>query len=339
MPCADLCSLETDPEIISPGEEPSQDFCAAPSDWNVAYHGTERHPTNLLLIGGDMGLEQWTLATSPEPSPSDWRSSDRQLDSDQDISQVSPSTIPNSLRPWLDAQIEAAARRILSERCTPSSFRSSSPTPCTPAVTGRRRSSHTHAHSPNPDTQSLRCWDHSDCNGRKFSTHGNLVRHKRERAQQLAKVYCPKCGANFSRTTARDKHILNQSCSRVRRHSNGRLRPSIAKLLALPMEKIDTINGLDSSSTGPGDSNGDQDPGLLADEPAVWEQIMADDMISGDLLDCDWNNCPPLPGEDDATMYSLLSVVGAAGEEEEGKKSEGKKTGDSHLSCALMDEL
>lgn len=69
------------------------------------------------------------------------------------------------------------------------------------------------------------CWDH-DCNGRVFSSWSNLRRHQRERASQAPKCYCPRCGAHFSRTTARNQHLTNMSCKRIRRYSNGRVRPS-----------------------------------------------------------------------------------------------------------------
>lgn len=77
---------------------------------------------------------------------------------------------------------------------------------------------------------SQRCWEHG-CNGRRFSTRGNFVRHQKERANRGTKVLCPACGAIFSRTTARDKHLINQSCGRIRRYSNGRIRPLFARAL------------------------------------------------------------------------------------------------------------
>lgn len=73
------------------------------------------------------------------------------------------------------------------------------------------------------------CWDH-DCNGKVFSSWSNLRRHQRERASQAPKCYCPRCGAHFSRTTARNQHLANMSCKRIRRYSNGRVRPSTQKI-------------------------------------------------------------------------------------------------------------
>ncbi|KAI2640638.1 hypothetical protein GGS26DRAFT_539112 [Hypomontagnella submonticulosa] len=83
------------------------------------------------------------------------------------------------------------------------------------------------------DDSSTRCWEHG-CNGRRFSTRGNLVRHQREKAKRDVKAYCFNCGAFFTRTTARDKHIINQSCGRIRRYSNGRIRPLFARSMGLP---------------------------------------------------------------------------------------------------------
>lgn len=56
-----------------------------------------------------------------------------------------------------------------------------------------------------------RCWDHG-CNGRQFSTFSNLLRHQREKSGQAAKATCPNCGAEFTRTTARNGHLLHDKC-------------------------------------------------------------------------------------------------------------------------------
>ncbi|KAI2629622.1 hypothetical protein GGR54DRAFT_271352 [Hypoxylon sp. NC1633] len=82
------------------------------------------------------------------------------------------------------------------------------------------------------DDTSTRCWEHG-CNGRRFSTRGNLVRHQKEKAKREVKAYCFNCGAFFTRTTARDKHVINQSCGRIRRYSNGRIRPLFARSMGL----------------------------------------------------------------------------------------------------------
>lgn len=62
------------------------------------------------------------------------------------------------------------------------------------------------------------CWEHG-CNGREFSTFSNLLRHQREKSGTAAKSYCPKCGAEFTRTTARNGHLAHEKCSKQRRSS------------------------------------------------------------------------------------------------------------------------
>lgn len=60
-----------------------------------------------------------------------------------------------------------------------------------------------------------RCWEHG-CNGRQFSTFSNLLRHQREKSGQAAKASCPNCGAEFTRTTARNGHLLHDKCKQRR---------------------------------------------------------------------------------------------------------------------------
>ncbi|KAH8747288.1 hypothetical protein F5883DRAFT_698462, partial [Diaporthe sp. PMI_573] len=55
------------------------------------------------------------------------------------------------------------------------------------------------------------CWEHG-CNGRQFYTCSNLRRHQREKSEQAPKFSCPKCGAEFTRMTARNGHLKRQSC-------------------------------------------------------------------------------------------------------------------------------
>ncbi|KAK4206291.1 hypothetical protein QBC37DRAFT_301076 [Rhypophila decipiens] len=55
------------------------------------------------------------------------------------------------------------------------------------------------------------CWEHG-CNGRQFSTFGNLLRHQREKSGQATKATCPECGAEFTRTTARNGHLMDGKC-------------------------------------------------------------------------------------------------------------------------------
>ncbi|KAL1303325.1 hypothetical protein AAFC00_006727 [Neodothiora populina] len=75
--------------------------------------------------------------------------------------------------------------------------------------------SHVRVINPKPKPQ---CWDHG-CNGREFSTFSNLLRHQREKSGTAAKSYCPKCGAEFTRTTARNGHLAHEKCSKQRRTS------------------------------------------------------------------------------------------------------------------------
>ncbi|KAG9248448.1 hypothetical protein BJ878DRAFT_488344 [Calycina marina] len=55
------------------------------------------------------------------------------------------------------------------------------------------------------------CWEHG-CNGRTFSTFSNLLRHQREKSGQATKSSCPNCGAEFTRTTARNGHMAHEKC-------------------------------------------------------------------------------------------------------------------------------
>ena len=55
------------------------------------------------------------------------------------------------------------------------------------------------------------CWEHK-CNGRRFSSFSNLLRHQRESSGQTAKSTCPKCNAEFTRPTARNNHLLHNKC-------------------------------------------------------------------------------------------------------------------------------
>lgn len=64
------------------------------------------------------------------------------------------------------------------------------------------------------------CWEHG-CNGRTFSTFSNLLRHQREKSGTAAKAQCPKCHAEFTRTTARNGHMSHDKCKpRARKPSD-----------------------------------------------------------------------------------------------------------------------
>ncbi|KAI4150102.1 MAG: hypothetical protein LQ340_004264 [Diploschistes diacapsis] len=62
-----------------------------------------------------------------------------------------------------------------------------------------------------PPRDRPQCWDHG-CNGREFSTFSNLLRHQREKSGTASKAYCPRCGAEFTRTTARNGHMEHGKC-------------------------------------------------------------------------------------------------------------------------------
>lgn len=77
-----------------------------------------------------------------------------------------------------------------------------------------------HPHNQNLSTEPVRvvqsrpkpqCWEHG-CNGRQFSTFSNLLRHQREKSGVASKSMCPKCGAEFTRTTARNGHMAHEKC-------------------------------------------------------------------------------------------------------------------------------
>ncbi|CZS91226.1 uncharacterized protein RAG0_01951 [Rhynchosporium agropyri] len=55
------------------------------------------------------------------------------------------------------------------------------------------------------------CWEHG-CDGRQFSTFSNLLRHQREKSGAAQKSSCPNCGAEFTRTTARNGHMAHDKC-------------------------------------------------------------------------------------------------------------------------------
>lgn len=106
------------------------------------------------------------------------------------------------------------------------------------------------------------CWDHRSCNGREFSSRSNLLRHQKEKSKRKAASassdggsatsshqsspiedgrsgdkkdpMCLLCGAVFTRNSARNTHLANQSCNRIRRYSNGRTRPSKVPLANNP---------------------------------------------------------------------------------------------------------
>lgn len=61
------------------------------------------------------------------------------------------------------------------------------------------------------DRERPQCWDHG-CSGRQFSTFSNLLRHQREKMGPSQCFNCHRCGAEFTRKTARDGHLAHDYC-------------------------------------------------------------------------------------------------------------------------------
>ena len=77
-----------------------------------------------------------------------------------------------------------------------------------------------------PETPSKpQCWDHG-CNSRQLSTFSNLLRHQREKSGSSTKSVCHRCGAEFTRKTARDGHLARDKC---KQRDSGRLAPGESK--------------------------------------------------------------------------------------------------------------
>ena len=69
------------------------------------------------------------------------------------------------------------------------------------------------------DGTTLRCWDHG-CNGRTFSTSGNLRRHLKEQRDRSKNWVCYYCGRGFSRSTACRSHIKRATCQKASSHKS-----------------------------------------------------------------------------------------------------------------------
>ena len=63
-------------------------------------------------------------------------------------------------------------------------------------------------------TPKPQCWDH-ECNGRRFSSVSNLLRHCREKDGIAIKVTCPYCQTRFTRSTAMNSHLNRGKCKGV----------------------------------------------------------------------------------------------------------------------------
>jgi hypothetical protein len=75
--------------------------------------------------------------------------------------------------------------------------------------------------------QDLRCFDHG-CDGRRFSSIGNLVRHQKEQSRGLSarRYKCPYCDQTFTRSTARNVHLSRGRCGGVNTIHNGNNNPN-----------------------------------------------------------------------------------------------------------------
>ena len=57
----------------------------------------------------------------------------------------------------------------------------------------------------------IQCFQHG-CGGRRFSSLGNYVRHIREKSGSAKRFVCKTCGQNFTRSTAKNKHVREARC-------------------------------------------------------------------------------------------------------------------------------
>ncbi|MCJ1350992.1 MAG: hypothetical protein MMC33_000974 [Icmadophila ericetorum] len=120
-----------------------------------------------------------------------------------------PQQVPTQVPPSLIYPPYTGDRRSPNPRpsLSPHPESSSQQRPISPKIIDQRR-------------EKPQCFEHG-CNGREFSTFSNLLRHQREKSGTAAKSYCPHCGAEFTRTTARNGHMEHGKC-KPRRTSDDR---------------------------------------------------------------------------------------------------------------------
>ncbi|KAI4231725.1 MAG: hypothetical protein L6R40_007646 [Gallowayella cf. fulva] len=175
--------------MLGVGEDmgPSIDFLAAPST------------SSSYELGGSSGYAR-TSSTSSAPYLSGVSGSSNPYGPSYTSSYGVGDIGTHSLYP-------SPSARLPSNVSTSGSYRTSRQPSLAPSI------------SPNPD-DSIRivenprkpqCFDHG-CNGRQFSTFSNLLRHQREKSGTATKSYCPRCGAEFTRTTARNGHMAHDKC-------------------------------------------------------------------------------------------------------------------------------
>ena len=131
--------------------------------------------------------------------------------------------IQQVMAPAVRAQVEYIPRKHLSSLYLPNLAKSlqSAPNPGLPSTSlypsGGYRGRGGSVAPSNPEPVVLeapkkpQCWDHG-CNGRQFSTFSNLLRHQREKSGTSQKSTCHRCGAEFTRKTARDGHLAHDKC-------------------------------------------------------------------------------------------------------------------------------
>ncbi|KAK3939619.1 hypothetical protein QBC46DRAFT_387423, partial [Diplogelasinospora grovesii] len=205
---------------------PPVDFGPPPHSIETSYSLHSRTETDSCISAADLLQLEETFLTSISPSSDDLCRAIAPPHGSQDAIEwnLDPtflaSTVPEHrhvLRRTSRTTSPAVSERRVSHRTRPADDRQSS--------SSRGEDEKTTAASRSKPFSDLRCWDHG-CNGRAFTTSSNLKRHQRERSSSRASHLCPLCGAHFSRTTARNEHIQNRSCTRIRRYSNGRQRAS-----------------------------------------------------------------------------------------------------------------
>ena len=104
--------------------------------------------------------------------------------------------------------------------------------------------------------QDLRCFDHG-CDGRRFSSIGNLVRHQKEQSRNLSarRYKCPFCDQTFTRSTARNVHLSRGRCggantSNDNSDNNERRRVAAAAATATPATYSVSSDSCSSSVSG-----------------------------------------------------------------------------------------
>ena len=134
----------------------------------------------------------------------------------QSIQLIRPSSSRAKLSARYSQSISDTAVSIGASNCTPYAYKGirTLPVPSNMLYDSRRSPLPISPH-PEPIVLDRRakpqCFDHG-CNGREFSTFSNLLRHQREKSGSAAKSYCPNCGAEFTRTTARNGHMEQGKC-------------------------------------------------------------------------------------------------------------------------------